>query len=161
MKNSDGDSFEKARQYAFLLLRYRDRSEKEIVQRLQKKGFSEEIGCRVRDYLKDSGFIDDAKFAAALKRTGIEQKSLGRVGVFRYLVSKGIPAEMAVEVAGEDSDYEVSASALVIRKMKQYAGLDDEVVKRRLWATLARKGYSSEVIKRALRSYYDTEEFCS
>jgi regulatory protein len=161
VRNRDGDSFEKARQYAFLLLRYRDRSEKEIVQRLQKKGFSEEIGFKVRDYLKDSGFIADVKFAASLKRTGVEQKCLGRVGVFRYLISKGIPAEMAGEIAGEDSAYEDSAVTLVKRKMKQYAGLDDEVVKRRLWATLARKGYSAEVIKRALRSYYDTEEFCS
>jgi regulatory protein len=161
VKNSESDDFEKARQYAFLLLRYRDRSEKEIVQRLQKKGFIEEIACKVRDYLKEYGFIDDIKFAAMLKRAAVEQKNLGRVGVFRYLITKGISAELARNIAGEDSDYEVSAVVFAKRKLKQYAGLDDVTVKRRLWAALARKGYSPDVIKKALRSCCDAEELYS
>lgn len=161
MKNSENAAFDKARQYAFLLLRYRDRSEKEIVQRLQKKGFTETIGCEVRDYLKEHGFIDDVKYAAMLKRVAVEQKSLGRVGVFRYLISKGISAELADDITGEDSDYEVSAVGFVQRKMKQYSGLDDVTVRRRLWSALARKGYSPDVIKKALRSCCDTEELYS
>jgi regulatory protein len=161
VKNSESDDFEKARQYAFLLLRYRDRSEKEIVQRLQKKGFTEEIACKVRDYLKEHGFIDDIKYAAMLKRAAMEQKSLGRVGVFRYLITKGIPAELAGDIVGEDSDYEVSAVAFAQRKLKQYSGLDDITVKRRLWSALARKGYSPDVIKKALRSCCDAEELYS
>jgi regulatory protein len=160
VKSSDSGSFEKARQYAFLLLRYRDRSEKEIEQRLQKKGFSGEIACRVRDYLKEYGFIDDAKFAAALKRTALEQKRLGRAGVLRYLLSKGIPAEMAKDVAAEDADYENSAAALVERKMKQYAALDDLTAKRRIWAALGRKGYSPDEIRSALKGFFTADNGC-
>jgi regulatory protein len=161
VRNNIVDSFENARQYAFLLLRYRDRSEKEIVQRLQKKGFSEETACKVRDYLIEQRFIDDARFAASLKKSAQEQKHLGRTGVFSYLVSKGIPADMAKETAGKDADYEVTAAAFIERKMKLYAALDDMTRKKRLWAALARKGYSPEVIKRALRSYYGIEESSS
>jgi regulatory protein len=161
VKNSEIDGFGKARQYAFLLLRYRDRGEKEIVQRLQKKGFTEETGCKVRDYLKEHGFIDDAKFAEGLKRSALEQRRFGRAGVVAYLVSKGIPAEMAVEVAGEDVDYEGAAAEIVARKLKQCDGMDEPTVKRRIWATLARKGFSSDVIKKALNGRYDSEDFRS
>jgi regulatory protein len=160
VKNSEPDDFDKARQYAFLLLKYRDRGEKEIVQRLQKKGFTEETGFRVRDYLKERGFIDDAKFAEGLRRSAVEQRRFGRSGVVAYLVSKGISAEMAVEVAGEDSDYEGAAAEIVRRKMNQCEGIDGPVVKRRIWATLARKGFSADVIKRALKNCYDSEDFC-
>lgn len=161
MKNSDDDNFGKARQYAFLLLRYRDRSEKEIVLRLQKKGFTEETGEKVRDYLKEKGFVDDARYAASLKRNAVEQKYLGKAGVFRYLLSKGIPAETAKDMAGGDDEYASSAAALVERKLKQYAALDDLTVKRRLWATLARKGYSPDIIRRTLKKYTDIEDSCS
>jgi regulatory protein len=158
LKNSDGDNFGQARQYAFLLLRYRDRSEKEIVLRLQKKGFTEETGEKVRDYLKGKGFVDDARYAASLKRNAVEQKHLGKAGVFRYLLLKGIPAETAKLMAGEDDDYAESAAALVERKLKQYGALDDMTVKRRLWAALARKGYSPDVIRTALKKFKDIED---
>jgi regulatory protein len=161
VKSSDSESFEKGRQYSFLLLRYRDRSEKEIEQRLLKKGFTVDIACKVRDYLREYGFIDDAKFALTLKRIAVEQKRLGKAGIFRYLVSKGIPAEMGRDLSGEDTDYEESAAIFIQRRMKQYEGLDEQTVKRRLWAALARKGYSPDVIKRALKKYYDAEELIS
>ncbi len=159
MKNSDSDNYGQALQYAFLLLRYRDRSEKEIVSRLQKKGFIEETGGKVRDYLKDKGFIDDLRLAESLKRNAVEQKHLGKAGVFRYLLLRGIPAGTAKDMAGADDDdvYAGSAAVLVERKLKQYAGLDEMTVKRRLWAALARKGYSPEVIRKALKKFPEIE----
>jgi regulatory protein len=160
VKSSDSGDFDKARQYAFLLLRYRDRSEGEIIQRLTKKGFPEETACRVRDYLKERGFIDDLKLTEALKRTAIEQKRLGRAGVYRYLVSRGIPPETAREAAAEDPGYASSAAALVERKLRQCAGLDGLTVKRRLWSALAGKGYSPEEIRSAIKDIITADDGC-
>jgi regulatory protein len=152
------DTFEEALQYAWLLLRYRDRSEKEMVQRLGRKGFSEDNAEAVADYLKLRGYLDDERFALSLKRNAVEQRSLGRAGVVQYLLAKGIPAIIAKEVSGDDGDYLESATDLVEKKMKLLKGLDDVTVKRRLWSALARKGYSPDVIKKATRHYYEFEE---
>ena len=152
------DTFEEALQYAWLLLRYRDRSEKEMRQRLEQKGFSCENAKAVVDYLRAKGYLDDERFALSLKRNAVEQRSLGRAGVVQYLMTKGIPAVIAKEVSGDEGDYLDSAVSLVEKKMKLLKGLDEAVVKRRLWSALAGKGYSPDVIKKATRRYYEFEE---
>lgn len=157
MKSPD-DNYQKALQYAFLLLRYRDRSEREIVQRLQRKGFTDEAGRKVAGYLKEKGFVDDARFAESLKKTAVEQKYLGRKGVVYYLLSRGIPREIVDGISGDDEQYLEAARTFVEKKVKQMHGLDPFAIKKRLWAALARKGYSPEIIGRVLRAYSDEDE---
>ena len=129
-----------------------------MVQRLGRKGFSEDNAKAVADYLKLRGYLDDERFALSLKRTAVEQRSLGRTGVVQYLLTKGIPAVIAKDVSGDDGDYLESATDLIEKKVKLLKGLDDGTVKRRLWSALARKGYSPDVIKKAMRRYYEFEE---
>ncbi len=157
MKSPD-DNFQKALKYAFLLLRYRDRSEKEIVQRLTKKGFSEDACSRVGSYLVEKGFVDDSRFAESLKRTAVEQKHLGKKGVVYFLLSKGIPAEIAADISGDEDEYIETAGAFVEKKLKQMKGLDSLTAKRRLWGALARKGYSPDAIRKVLIKYLDDDE---
>ncbi len=151
------DDYNKALQYAFLLLRYRDRSEKELIQRLGRKGFSEENGAKVVSYLKGKGFVDDARFAESLKRTAVEQRQLGKRGLVNYLISRGIPGKIIEDLAGDDEDYLETAETLVERKMRQFSGLDEMTVKRRLWGVLARKGFSPDIIRRALKGRFQEE----
>ena len=56
-----------AKEYAFLLLKFRLRSEKELAQRLRQKKFSETIIQDTLTFLKDKQFIDDQIFALADK----------------------------------------------------------------------------------------------
>ena len=157
MKRLD-DQYQKALQYAFLLLRYRDRSESEIIQRLQRKGFTEDIGRKVSSYLKEKGFIDDDRFAESLKKMAIEQKYLGRKGVVYYLLTRGISRDIVDRISGDDEEYLTAARTFVERKSHQMQGLDTFTIRRRLWAALARKGYTPEIIGRVLRAYFDEEE---
>ena len=145
------EEFHKALKYSFLLLRYRDRSEKELLQRLGRKSFSDETGRQVVGYLKEKGFIDDERLAGMLKRTAVDQKKLGKRGVVNYLMSRGIPAEIIDGVSGEDGDYTGAAESFVSRKMKQMRGLDEATVRRRLWGALARKGFSPDIIRKVMR----------
>jgi regulatory protein len=151
------DDFRKALQYAFLLLKYRDRSEKELLQRLGRKGFTEETGAKVVSFLKVKGFVDDARFAESLKRMAVEQKQLGKRGVINYLISKGIPGEIIEGLSGDDEDYLETAESLVARKMRHLKGLDDITVKRRLWGVLARKGFSPDIIRRVMKPQLNEE----
>lgn len=152
------EDFQKALQYAFLLLRYRDRSKKELISRLGRKGFSMETGEKVIGYLAGKGFLDDAKLAESLKRTAVEQKFMGKRGIIQYLISKGISTEIIEGISGNDEDYLDAAMKLVEKKQKQLKGLDPMVIKRRLWGALARKGYSPEVIKTALSNYIRNDD---
>ena len=157
MKSPD-DNFHKALQYAFLLLRYRDRSEREILERLYKKGFTEETGRKAGSYLTEKGFINDARYAESLKRIAIEQKHLGRRGVVHYLLSKGVPDEIVEDISGDDEEYLDTAKKLVIKKIRQLKGLDDSVIRRRLWGALVRKGYSSDITKKTLSTNFSDDE---
>jgi regulatory protein len=129
-----------------------------MLQRLAKKGFSEENSQAVVENLKVKGYLDDERFAQSLKRTAVEQRALGRQGVIQYLLTKGISARLAKDMAGEDSDYLETATGFIEKKMKQLEGLDEEVIKRRLWSALARKGYSPEIVRKAIRIHYDIED---
>ncbi|HTZ17105.1 MAG TPA: regulatory protein RecX [Dissulfurispiraceae bacterium] len=151
------DDFHKALQYAFLLLRYRDRSEKELLQRLGRKGFSEETSGKVLSYLKGKGYIDDVRFAQSLKRTAMEQRQFGKRGVINYLISKGIPSEIIDSLSGDDDDYIGTAVSLAERKMKHMKGLDEATMKRRLWGALARKGFSPDIIRRVMKLHIGEE----
>jgi len=159
LKSPDAD-FHRALQYAFLLLRYRDRSEKELFQRLQRKGFAEETSRNVGSYLREKDFLNDARLAESLKRTAVEQKHLGKRGLVHYLSLKGIPAEIVDNISGNEEDYVESAASLVERKLGQMKGLDEIVVKRRLWGLLVRKGYSPAMISRVLKRYLSDDESC-
>ncbi|MCF7870046.1 MAG: RecX family transcriptional regulator, partial [Candidatus Omnitrophica bacterium] len=55
-------SFSKALNYAFLLLRFRPRSESEIRTRLKKRKVPLSVIKEVIDYLKGSNYINDQEF---------------------------------------------------------------------------------------------------
>ncbi len=116
------------------------------------------MGRAAGNYLKEKGFINDARYAESLKRAAIEQKHFGRRGVVHYLLSKGIPDEIVEGISGDDEEYLDTAEKLVARKLKQLKGLDDAVIKRRLWGALLRKGYSSDIIKNVLRTHLSDDE---
>lgn len=55
--------FKRAYGYACKLLKLKDRSEHEIIQRLEHKGFDEDIILKVIEKLRNNLYIDDRKFA--------------------------------------------------------------------------------------------------
>ncbi|MFA5096766.1 MAG: regulatory protein RecX, partial [Candidatus Omnitrophota bacterium] len=63
--NKRTEAFEKAREYAFLLLKFRLRSENELVQRLRRKKIPAETIKEVISFLEEKKFIDDNVFARA------------------------------------------------------------------------------------------------
>ncbi|MCX5701786.1 MAG: regulatory protein RecX, partial [Candidatus Omnitrophica bacterium] len=93
MHKKDKDLEEKAREYAFLLLKFRTRSEHELWGRLKKKKFSPEIIKITLSFLKDKNFIDDNYFA----KTWIDsrlKKPFGIRKIREELKLKGIDKEI-------------------------------------------------------------------
>lgn len=152
------DNIQNALRHAFRLLGYRDRSEKEMYEKLARKGFSENIAEEAVTYLKDKGFIDDRRFAEILKKDAVERKRLGKRGTRHYLINKGIADDIVDDVLGNDDDYLDAAKSLVERKLRNVKDYDEETIKRRLWGMLSRRGFSYDTINKVLKSYDLKEE---
>jgi regulatory protein len=147
------DSHAKAKHYALKLLSYKGRSEKELEERIGKKGFEKAVASSTIDYLKNIGLIDDVAYAEILKREALGAKLLSVRGAQRYLFSRGIPKDIIARVfdSGENMDIE-NAGILIEKKLRTLHNCSSETIKRRLYNLLARKGYSFETIMSALKN---------
>lgn len=145
-------SLSKALNYAFKLLTYRDRSKREIYDKLTQKGYPESIANETIAYLKDKGFIDDVKLAESLKRHAIDRKHLGKRGVINFLLNRGIPMEIVNSMAYDECEYLEAAKRLAEKKLRIMKNTDKDTAKKRLWGLLSRKGFSADIISKTIKS---------
>jgi len=148
-----------ARRYALLLLRYRGRSEKELRERLRKKGYQAgEIETTVA-YLLDAGFLDDKALAENLKRQAITNKLLGFEGARRFMHLRGISKEIIEETLAYDEDDELqNIRTLIEKKQRSIRSYPELKRTQSLMGSLMRKGYSAALIRKALKNTVTDEE---
>jgi regulatory protein len=152
-KDLDSSEVHKARQYALKLLSYRGRSEKELVERLIKKGLTEPLVSSTIRYLKSAGLIDDRVLAEFLKRKALTTKLLGKKGARRFLLDRGIPRGIVdIELSYDEKEDIENAKILVEKKLKTLRDCSSETGKRRLYNLLLRRGYSFDTINKVLKN---------
>jgi regulatory protein len=143
----------KARGYAFLLLKFRPRSEKEIAGRLKKKKFSPQVIRETVLFLKTKDFIDDQHFA----RAWVDSRRLRNFGPRRIrqeLKLKGVAGDIIDQqlAAGLDNYSEKNiVEKLIQNKLRRAKGLEPQKAKRRVYAYLLRRGFSADVILEVLQ----------
>lgn len=153
------DAFEKARNYAFLLLKFRPRSEKELIQRLKKK-FKAKVIAQTVTFLKEKRFIDDAGFAKWWLESRLK-KPLGLRKLKEELRIKGIDREIIERnIAEIKKDYleEDIVTEIVEDRLNKLKNTDPQKAKRRLYAYLLRRGFSVEVVIDTLNKTLTTYE---
>ena len=149
----------KARSYALTLLRYRGRSEKELRDRLRKKGYQQEDIDAAVVNLRDSGFLDDEALAENLKRQAMTNKLLGFDGARRFMQQRGIPRTVIDRVLAYDEETELlGIERLIDKKQRTIAKYPEARRTRSLIGFLMRKGYSLPIIRKALKNRYRDEE---
>jgi len=121
------------------------RSRKELADKLAKRNVPADIATRLLDRFEEVGLVDDGAFARSWvsSRGAVEGKALARRALAQELRRKGVADEVAREALDEiDPDHEREAArALVRKKLRSMARLDDQTKIRRLVAMLGRKGY--------------------
>jgi len=148
--------FDKAVRYAYKLLGYRQRSIKELGDRLKRKGFSSSCIRDTLEPLKSLGYLDDHALARSLRYKASETKLLGTTGAKQYLVRMGIPRNEAEDVLF-DYDELSSAKRLLEKKMGNLENNPKPVMRRRLVGYLRRRGYSTDTIRKSLRTMMEEE----
>lgn len=142
-----------------MLLNYRSRSEKELRERLEKKGFSEEHISGTLRYLKEAGYVNDPALALDLKRQAFDNKLLGHNSAKRFLLNRGLPDAIIEETLEYDEETEAGKIKKLIEKKLRTAGdYPDKKKEKRLWDFLVRKGYRSGTIRNALHDIIRIEE---
>jgi regulatory protein len=145
------DDVDRATEQALTFLSYRPRSEREVRDRLRKGGYGQETIDLVVTRLYGWRYLDDADFARRwVENRGAQRPRGGRL-LQQELRQKGIDPETAREVIAEaDLDEDSAAEALARRRIAAYVGEDPVVVRRKVGAYLARRGYGFDVARAAM-----------
>ncbi|MFQ6091217.1 MAG: regulatory protein RecX [bacterium] len=140
----------KAKQYAFNLLSYGDRSCRQLRDRLRGEGYDAEIIDRVVDWLKQVQLLDDERFACQWARDRLRSKPMGAKLLHQKLREKGIEPEIVERTIdnlyGEVSEEELALKLLESRR-ERYGDLRSEKFKRQMSDFLLRRGFPWETVR--------------
>jgi regulatory protein len=155
-----GDERARATEAALAFLAYRPRSEKEVRDRLRRSQFSQDAIDHVISRLHEWHYLDDADFARRWVENRATHRPRGSRLLQQELRQKGIDRETARDAIAEaELDETAAAEQLARGRASAYAGEDPAVMRRRLGAYLARRGYSYDVVRVALeRALGEPEE---
>ena len=138
------------------LLLARQRSEKELREKLRDREFSPEATEAAIVYAKSYGYLDDRRFSEGYLHSMQEKKS--RALIRRELREKGVSAEILDALfAEEEGQEEETAYRLLCKKLGDPHPLEEKEV-RRAAAYLGRKGFSSAVIWGQIRRFRSLSE---
>ena len=143
------DDFNRALNYAFLLLKYRARTKKEITNRLKLRKFSTSAIEKVIKLLDDHGYINDSNFTSMFIKEKIN-KGFSKKMVYFHLKRLGVDEETIKEgIAGiKGEEYTKCINKLVAKKLKQYS--DSDNANHKLFRYLAQRGFTIDEIKEAV-----------
>lgn len=150
----------RAKRRAMNLLLSKDRSRKELAEKLTADGYPEQVVLEAVAFVESYHYVDDFRYAAGMIRAREEEKS--RQQIMMKLMEKGISREVTaeafeavrqerMELMGDDfEEAEISAiRKLVMKKTKAPAELSDKE-RQKLMASLYAKGFRSSDIKQVL-----------
>ena len=144
-----------ARNRAMELLSRRPMSEKELIDKLIRKGEDEETAADCARWLRENGFLDDESYAAAVARH-YAAKGYGPGRVRAELSRRGVDRQLwdgTIEAMPENRE---KMDRFIVSRLTDP---EDREQLRKVSAALYRRGYSWEEIRSALRRFNaETEE---
>lgn len=149
----EADPLSVARNIALRQLSMAPKSRKQLEDSLAKRGVSPEITKTCLDRLTEVGLIDDLAYAGMLVRSRCLTKKAARSVLKMELRQKGICdeyIEVALAEVTDEDEYQM-ATELVVKKLRSMKNLETQVIERRLFGLLARKGYNSSVAIKVIR----------
>lgn len=123
---------------------YRERSEKEVIQKLSDKEFSKEIITSTLRKMKDLNFVNNLRFAKSFSRGKNRGNRWGKIKIRYELVGKGLnDEEITIGLDSIDSKmYEES----LIKNIEIFRKKNKNDNKNKLIGHLARKGFEMNLI---------------
>lgn len=142
------DELLEAKKKAMSLLKYMDRTEWQLRDKLAAKGFSEEAVEGAVDYVKSFHYLDDYRYAVHFVELHYEQRSRQRMR--QNLYQRHVPEEyidLALESICENDDVALQEALRKITKGETEYSYEE---KQKIAGKLYRKGFRLGDIKRVL-----------
>jgi regulatory protein len=141
--------------YALNLLSARPYATRALHRKLIQKQYSAADADDAIRRLVDNGLLDDAKYAEQYARSKILSTGASKRRLTQDLYRKGIKGDVATSAIANVIDQDEIDPAAVIervarKKLAQLGNLEPVVLRRRLFAFLARRGYDIDEIKRVV-----------
>jgi len=138
--------------YALNLLSARPYSTSALHRKLIQKRYSAADAEDAIRRLVDNGLLNDAKYAEQYARSKILSTGASKRRVQQDLYRKGIKGDLATNAIAnvleqEEIDPTVMIERVAKKKLAQLGDLEPLVLRRRLFAFLARRGYDLDEIK--------------
>jgi regulatory protein len=141
--------------YALNLLSARPYATRALHRKLIQKQYSAaDADDAIRRFV-DNGLLNDAKYAEQYARSKMLSTGPSKRRVQQDLYRKGITGDVATNaiaavIEAEEMDPAAVIERVAKKKLMQLGDLEPLVIRRRLFAFLARRGYDLEEIKRVV-----------
>ncbi len=140
---------ENAKSAALRLVLTKKRTEKEVSDALQKKGFSRNEAEESAAYYREKGYIDHADYARRFSRDAANLKGFGPHRIARTLAEKGIENEYIEEAL---SQIEFDLKHAMEERFGKGSRTEKELAK--IYGYYMRKGFASSAIRSAMDALY-------
>ncbi|MDP2966167.1 MAG: RecX family transcriptional regulator [Pelolinea sp.] len=144
------DEKERALQYALRFIGYKQRTEAEVIKKLEHLEFPSEIINNIMSELKEKRYVDDKEFASQWIESRGESKPRSKRYFQFELRKKGIPGEI-IDVALENApDDLVSAIRLGKTYLIRYSAINDDEFRKKMTGVFSRRAFPYSIVKDAL-----------
>lgn len=138
----------RAKHRAIAILAKRDKTEKELREKLQQSLTDTQSLEETISYMKSCGYVDDEQYARDYLYFKKGRKSFLQIKM--ELQKKGISSQVLEEVFEEEGGQKIEDILVQVKKyMKKFSDLDF-VAKQKIYAHFARKGYAGDLIREAM-----------
>lgn len=150
------NQFEKILYQTLNFLSFRPRSEKEVLDYLGKKLLSQNLGKKTKkkvlSELKKQRLIDDYQFSLWWVDQRLSFRPRGKKLLRLELYQKGVRRSIIDQVLTEVDEKEIKSSLhrLLDKKLRIYKNISKLELKRKIFSSLARRGFSFSLIKKAI-----------
>lgn len=131
----------------------RDMSEREVRTWLAVREVPENDAEEWVERMHRLGYVDDARMATHLVDKLVDRGGKGRGVIVQKLTERGIDRATASDAVShlDDDSQQQQATDLAVARASRMGTLTDEAARRRLHGFLARRGFSSTVIREAVQ----------
>ncbi len=148
----ESENTNKALNYTLHLLSYRQRSEKEVRDRLREKEYLDHQIEYALGYCLENNYLNDYEFACSYVRDKAKINKHGPQRIRHDLRFKGVDDDIIAQALEEnyENEYDI-AFELASKQVEKYKDDDRQKKYRKLGSFLQRRGYSYDIVNSILR----------